>query len=210
MRTLSFLMIGFVLLSVSGCTPQRHLERILNRHPELQKPVEQVIKFEEKILTDTLYIHRTDTVLLAGRIDSIIQLLPDTNCRKLVRKKIQSTLVQAAADQRCLDTPLVHTGTIQYTNDTASLLIDYSIQVEQPTANAFNIQVRSTGGKVLLKYKTVEIREITSREIWRYRKEGAGLLLALLIFLLLCWLALRIYFSTTGGGAIANILSRIR
>ena len=50
MRTLTFLMIGFVLLSVSGCTPQRHLERILNRHPELQKPVEQVIKFEEKIL----------------------------------------------------------------------------------------------------------------------------------------------------------------
>jgi len=82
--------------------------------------------------------------------------------------------------------------------------------VEQPTANAFNISVRSTGGKVLLKYKTVEIREITSREIWRYRKEGAGLLLALIIFLLLCWLALRIYFSTTGGGAIANILSRIR
>lgn len=210
MRTLTFLILGFVLLSVSGCTPQRQLERILNRHPELQKPVEQVIVLEEKIVSDTLYIHRTDTLLLAGRIDSIIQLLPDTHCRQLVRRKIQSSIVQAAADQRCLDTPLIHTGTIQYTNDTASLLIDYTIQVEQPTANAFNIQVRSTGGKVFLKYKTVEIREITSREIWRYRKEGAGLLLALLIFLVVCWVALRIYFSTTGGGAIANILSRIR
>lgn len=209
MRPIHFFIIGF-LVAASGCTPQRHLERLLNRHPELQRPVEQVIQLQEKLITDTLYLTHTDTVLLAGRIDSIVQLLPDTHCRALVRRNIQSQLVQAATQQRCLDTPLVHTGTIQYTNDTASLQINYSIQVEQPTANAFNISVRSTGGKVLLKYKTVEIREITSREIWRYRKEGAGLLLALIIFLLLCWLVLRIYFSTTGGGAIANILSRIR
>lgn len=203
--------LSFVLvIAATGCSPQLRLERLLNKHPHLQSDKRDTVQLPAQTIIEKQIQIVRDTLTLSAQIDSFIILLPDTNCRKQVRRNLQSKIVQAAAAQRCLDTPLVHTGTIQYTNDTASFTIQYQLTIAQPTANAFDISMHSTGGTLILKYKTVQIRQITAKEKWGYRKEGAGLLIGLILLLLVLWLAFRIYFNSTGGGAIFSALKFLR
>jgi hypothetical protein len=186
------------LVTVSSCTPQKRLQRLLTAHPEL-RAYEKQDSFEilRTVYIDTTLVPTTDNYLVLTEIDT---LLRDTCIQKAngkeQRAKVSSRVKQLYNQKKCLEQPLLFTDTILYADKELELMLPVTVVVTQE-GNAFSISVQGTGGRVLSNSKAVQVTAILQEDIIRYRKQGAwyvgGSLIALLLLLGTAYAVWKIY-----------------
>jgi hypothetical protein len=184
------------LVTVSSCTPQKRLQRLLTTHPELRAYTKQdSFEILRTVYIDTTITPLTDNYLVLTELDT---LFVDTCAGKTqdTRHKTKARVVQLFKEKKCLEQPLLFTDTILYADKELELMLPVTVVVTQE-GNAFSISVQGTGGRVLSNSKAVQVTAILQEDIIRYRKQGAwyvgGSLIALLLLLGTAYAVWKIY-----------------
>lgn len=193
LQKLSFLIVCVV--TVSGCTPQQRLQRLLTAHKELR----YAKSTDTFTLTKTLYI---DTTLAPLYDNYVVEVELDTILRDTcieARHKTQDTknrITKLFREKKCLEQPLIFADTIIYADKEVEIILPVTVVVTQE-ANAFSISVAGTGGKVLSNSKAFQVTALTKDDIVKYRKQGAwmvgGSLLTLLVLCACAYGGFKIY-----------------
>jgi len=184
------------LVTVSSCTPQKRLQRLLTTHPELRAYTKQdSFEILRTVYIDTTLVPITDNYNTLVLVDSFFKIL-DTCINHKPQTTNKKHLAQLFQQKKCIEQPLLFTDTILYADKDIEIQLPVTVLVTQD-ATGFNIRVQGTGGKVLSNSKTVQVTEILQQDIIRYRKQGAwyvgGTLIALLLLLGTAYAVWKIY-----------------
>lgn len=186
------------LVTVSSCTPQKRLQRLLTTHPEL-RAYEKQDSFEilRTVYIDTTITPLTDNYLVLTEIDTLLLDTCLANYKlQITNGKLKNRVKELFKQKKCLEQPLLFTDTILYADKEIEILLPVTVVVTQE-GNAFSISVQGTGGRVLSNSKAVQVTAILQEDIIRYRKQGAwyvgGSLIALLLLLGTAYAVWKIY-----------------
>jgi hypothetical protein len=184
------------LVTVSSCTPQKRLQRLLTTHQELRAYTKQdSFEILRTVYIDTTLVPVTDNYNTLVLVDSFFKIL-DTCINHKPQTTNKKQLHQLFKDKRCITNPLLFTDTIIYADKEIEILLPVTVVVTQE-ATGFNISVQGTGGRVLSNSKAVKVTAILQEDIIRYRKQGAwyvgGTLIALLLLLGTAYAVWKIY-----------------
>ena len=184
------------LVTVSSCTPQKRLQRLLTMHPELRAYNKQdSFEILKTVYIDTTIAPEQDNYNTLVLVDSFIQII-DTCINRQPRTANREQLKRLFKEKKCIEQPLLFTDTLTYADKEIEILLPVTVLLTQE-ANGFNIRVQGTGGRVLSNSKAVQVTAITKDDIIRYRKQGAwyvgGSLIALLLLLGTAYAVWKIY-----------------
>ena len=99
------------LVTVSSCTPQKRLQRLLTTHPELRAYTKQdSFEILRTVYIDTTITPLTDNFITEIQIDSFFKLIDTCTGAKQVKKTVKGFVHQ----KKCIDQPLLFTDTILY------------------------------------------------------------------------------------------------
>lgn len=189
MRKIFFLSFIVCLVTVSGCTPQKRLQRLLTMHPELRAYEKQdSFTLLKTVYIDTTLVPEHDNYNTLVQLDSFIRII-DTCINREPRTANREQIKKLFTAKKCIDRPIVFADTIYYADKEIEMQLPVTVLLTQD-GDAFNISVQGTGGKVLSNSKAVRVTALTTDDIVKYRKQGAWIVGGSLIaLLLLCALA---------------------
>lgn len=184
------------LVTVSSCTPQKRLQRLLTTHPELRAYTTQdSFTILKTIYIDTTLVPLQDNYNTLIQLDSFIVML-DTCINRKPQTANRKHIAQLFKQKKCIEQPLLFTDTILYADKEIEIQLPVTVLLTQD-ATGFNIRVQGTGGRVLSNSKAVQVTKILQEDIIRYRKQGAwyvgGSLIALLLLLGTAYAVWKIY-----------------
>lgn len=172
------------LVTVSSCTPQKRLQRLLTMHPELRAyNTQDSFAILKTVYIDTTIAPEHDNYNTLVQIDSFIKLI-DTCINRAPQTANRKHIAQLFKEKKCIERPILFTDTILYADKEIEILLPVTVLLTQE-ATGFNIRVQGTGGKVLSNSKAVQVTAILQEDIIRYRKQGAWYVGSSLIALLL-------------------------
>lgn len=185
------------LVTVSSCTPQKRLQRLLTTHPELRAYTKQdSFTILKTVYIDTTLVPLTDNFITEVQIDSFFNYIDTCREGKSEKAKAKSKIQALFKAKKCIEQPLLFTDTILYADKEIEIQLPVTVLLTQEGA-AFNIKVQGTGGKVLSNSKAVQVTAILQEDIIRYRKQGAwyvgGTLIALLLLLGTAYAVWKVY-----------------
>jgi len=186
------------LVTVSSCTPQKRLQRLLTAHPELRAYTKQdSFEILRTVYIDTTITPLTDNYLVLTEIDTLLRDTCLANYKlQITNGKLKNRVKELFKQKKCLEQPLLFTDTILYADKEIEILLPVTVVVTQE-GNAFSISVQGTGGRVLSNSKAVQVTAILQEDIIRYRKQGAwyvgGTLIALLLLLGTAYAVWKVY-----------------
>lgn len=190
-----FFIVVSVSVTVSGCTPQKRLQRLLTNYPELRyTKTTDTFTLNKTVYIDTTVTPNSDNYVVMIELDTLFKDTCTGSRKNETRKKIK----QLFKEKKCIERPLLFSDTIYYADKEVEIEMPVSIVVMQ-TANAFNISVQGTGGKVLSHSKAVAVTALTAADIVKYRKQGAWMVGGSLIGLLLLCAFAYVLFKIYGG-----------
>jgi len=186
------------LVTVSSCTPQKRLQRLLTTHPELRAYTKQdSFEILRTVYIDTTITPLTDNYLVLTEIDTLLRDTCLANYKlQITNGKLKNRVKELFKQKKCLEQPLLFTDTILYADKELEFMLPVTVVVTQE-GNAFSISVQGTGGRVLSNSKAVHVTAILQEDIIRYRKQGAwyvgGSLIALLLLLGTAYAVWKVY-----------------
>ena len=184
------------LVTVTGCTPSKRLERLLRNNPELRLLQKQdTFELLKTVYIDKLITPKRDNVVVQRMVDSFFRYIDTTDCGS--KPNLRRHIAGYIKAKKCIEQTELFTDTIVYADKEIELLLPVTVLLSQTDSGSFVILVQGTGGRVLSNAKAIAITGTTNEEIARYRKQGAwyvgGSLIALLALLGTAYAVYRMY-----------------